>query len=85
VFQRRLYDEGRVFQSLLPALPQLVAPILLITGRFDLVTPEEQIAALLSSASSAQHATFEHSSHFVHVEEADRFAATVLAFAASMP
>jgi len=79
-FQRRLYQEGGVFASLVPLLGELAPPVLLVTGRFDLVTPEDQITALLGSVPGARHKIFEHSSHFVHVEEADRFAATVLAF-----
>jgi proline iminopeptidase len=79
-FQRRLYAEGRVFESLIPRLSQLVPPVLLITGRFDLVTPEDQVAGLLGSVPGARREKFEQSSHFTHVEEADRFAATVVAF-----
>jgi proline iminopeptidase len=83
VFQQRLYAEKRVFESLLSALPLLAPPALIIKGRYDPVAADDQIDAFRRSVTGGRVVEFERSGHFVHVEEADRFARTVLEFLSS--
>lgn len=78
--QHLLYEEGKVFIALTPRFSDLKIPSLLLKGRYDPVTPPDQIDAYLKHAGEAQLRVFENSSHFVHVEDADAFARTVTQF-----
>jgi proline iminopeptidase len=78
--QRLLYEEGKVFMALTPRFADLELPSLLIKGRYDPVTPPDQVDAYVKHAKGAQVRVYESSSHFVHVEEPDAFARTVSAY-----
>ncbi len=74
-----LVKDGALYEDLRPKLAAITAPALMIRGRYDHVTPPDQVAAF----QKGPHRTlevFDHSSHFVHVEEADGFASSVLRF-----
>ena len=84
LFQQRLYAEERVFESLLPALSSLRAPALLIKGRYDPVAADDQIEVFRRAVPGGRVIEFEQSGHFVHVEEAERFARTIIEFLSPM-
>jgi proline iminopeptidase len=77
--QRKLFDEGAVFEGLKSRLPELASPALMIHGAFDHVAAPDQIEAFATGANRSV-ATFENSAHFAHIEVADLYARTVLDF-----
>jgi proline iminopeptidase len=83
LFQQRLYAEKRVFESLLSELRSLRPTALLIKGRHDPVAADDQIDAFRRAVPGGRVIEFERSGHFVHVEEAESFARTVIAFLSS--
>lgn len=78
--QSRLYQEGKVFVSLLDRLGRLEMPALLIQGRHDHVTGPEQAAAFARAVVRGRTVVFERSSHFARFEEPDLYAQTVIDF-----
>lgn len=54
--------------------------MLLIVGKHDVVTCEEQIKTFNKDARNGTYIVFEESGHSPHYEEADRFAETVIHF-----
>ena len=79
-FQRRLFEEGRVFEPILPRFAELKRPTLLLKGRYDPVTDESELQAYESNTFKSRIAFFENSSHFIHVEEPEQFAKVVTEF-----
>lgn len=77
--QQKLFAEGSVFQSLSPRLPELTKPALMIHGVYDHVTAPDQMEAF-ATGPDRHVELFENSAHFVHFEEADRFAQVVADF-----
>lgn len=78
--QLRLYEEKKVFASLVPRLRDLKMPALLLKGDYDPATGPDQVAAFLHDVPHPQVVVFKNSAHFAHVEEPDRFAAVVSEF-----
>jgi proline iminopeptidase len=84
-FQERLYTEGRIFDSVVPLLSQIVQPSLLIKGKHDIVTSEEQLAAFRENVPHGRVALLAHSGHFARVEEPGEFAQLVTSFVIGDP
>ncbi len=85
VHQRRLYEEGRIFVSLLNTIVSVPHTALLLKGQFDHVLSADQIHAFISAKPDTRLVVFEESGHFIHVEEPDRFAAEVIRFTVGEP
>ncbi|MBE7104643.1 alpha/beta hydrolase [Bacillus cereus] len=77
---RRLKDEGEIYKSFLLKLQEVKNPMLLIVGKYDVVTCEKQIEVFNRDARNGKYIVFEESGHTPHCEEADRFAETVIDF-----
>ncbi|MED0949415.1 alpha/beta hydrolase [Bacillus mobilis] len=76
----RLKVEGAVHTSLLQKIKEIQNPMLLIVGKYDAVTCEQQIEIFNKDARNGKYIAFEESGHSPHYEEADRFAETVIHF-----
>lgn len=76
----RLKEEGEIHQSLLSKLKDVRNPMLLIIGKYDVVTCETQIQAFNRNAQNGKMIVFEESGHTPHYEAADQFARTVIDF-----
>lgn len=67
--------------SIVPRLSQVEVPVLLVSGRYDEVTPRA-VEELHRGLPGAEWVLFEESSHMPHVEEPERFQAVVTEFLA---
>lgn len=76
----RLKAERSFHTSLLSKIKDVENPMLLIVGKYDVVTCEKQIETFNKDARNGKHIIFEESGHTPHYEEADRFAETVIHF-----
>lgn len=76
----RLKSEGACHTSLLSKIKEVKKPMLLIVGKYDVVTCEKQIETFNKDAQNGKYIVFEESGHTPHYEEADRFAETVIHF-----
>ncbi|HDR6311470.1 TPA: alpha/beta hydrolase [Bacillus cereus] len=76
----RLKLEGAVHTSLLPKIKDVQKPMLLIVGKYDVVTCEKQIETFNKDAQNGKYIVFEESGHTPHYEEADRYAELVIQF-----
>ena len=76
----RLKLEGACHTSLLSKIKDGQNLMLLIVGKHDVVTCEEQIKTFNKDARNGKYIVFEESGHSPHYEEADRFAETVIHF-----
>lgn len=76
----RLKEEGEIYKSLLSKLQEVKNSMLLILGKYDVVTCEKQIEVFNRDARNGKYIVFEESGHTPHYEEADRFAETVIHF-----
>ncbi|PEX91583.1 alpha/beta fold hydrolase [Bacillus cereus] len=76
----RLKSEGACHTSLLSKIKEVKSPMLLIVGKYDVVTCKKQIATFNKDARNGKYIVFEESGHTPHYEEADRFAETVIHF-----
>ncbi|PEB51256.1 alpha/beta hydrolase [Bacillus pseudomycoides] len=76
----RLKEEGEFHTSLLPKLKDVENPMLLMIGKYDVVTCEKQIQAFNKDARHGKVIVFEESGHTPHYEVADEFAKTVIDF-----
>ncbi|MGG0302397.1 alpha/beta hydrolase [Bacillus albus] len=76
----RLKVDGAVHTSLLPKIKNVQKPILLIVGKYDVVTCEKQIETFNKDAKNGKYIVFEESGHTPHYEEADRYAELVIQF-----
>lgn len=76
----RLKLEGAVHTSLLPKIKDLQNQVLLIVGKYDVVTCEKQIETFNKDARNGKYIVFEESGHTPHYEEADRYAELVIQF-----
>lgn len=76
----RLKSEGTFHTSLLSKIKEVKKPMLLIVGKYDVVTCEKQIETFNKDAQNGKYIIFEESGHTPHYEEADRFAETVIHF-----
>lgn len=82
VHQRKLYEDGALFESLKPRLPELQRPSLMICSAFDHVTAPDQVSAFAVN-STRTVSRFPVSGHFAHIEEPEHFAQVVSDFVAS--
>ncbi len=80
VHSDRLFQEGKVSESIVPLLAHITQPTLLIKGKYDLVTPDEQVLAFLENVVQGEVAIFSESGHFPRIEEPEHFAAIVRHF-----
>ncbi|MGG5735818.1 MULTISPECIES: alpha/beta fold hydrolase [Bacillus cereus group] len=76
----RLKSEGACHTSLLSKIKDVQNPMLLIVGKYDVVTCEKQIEIFNRDSLNGKHIIFEESGHTPHYEVADRFAETVIHF-----
>ncbi|OSY06711.1 hypothetical protein S2E19_05976 [Bacillus mycoides] len=76
----RLKAERAFHTSLLSKIKDVENPMLLIVGKYDVVTCEKQIETFNKDDRNGKHIIFEESGHTPHYEEADRFAETVIHF-----
>ncbi len=82
---RRLFEDGVIFESLLPLLHQIKHPTLLIKGKYDLVTTDVQIFSFLENVVNGKVEIFDQSGHFPRIDEPDRYAHVVTHFIKSSP
>jgi len=76
----KLINDSGAYESLLPRLSRLRMPALLMVGKSDLVTAPVQIDAFRSQVPHGQVEVFDHSGHFVQLEQAEEYSALVTAF-----
>ncbi|WP_235622624.1 alpha/beta fold hydrolase [Bacillus mycoides] len=76
----RLKAERAFHTSLLSKIKDVENPMLLIVGKYDVVTCEKQIETFNKDALNGKCIIFEESGHTPHYEEVDRFAETVIHF-----
>ncbi len=76
----KLSEEGSIFKSALPLLKDINCPALLIKGKYDHVTSQEQISAFRSQVPKGKIVEFSKSGHFPRFEEAKLFSETVIDF-----
>ena len=60
-------------------LPDITAPVLLVAGAHDMMTPES-IEEVATTIPNSQYVLFENSGHFASLEETEKFITTVLEF-----
>jgi len=80
LFQLKLYTEKKVFKSLIPRLSEIRCPILLIKGKYDWVSSDDQIEAFHQETQNGRIIVFNDSGHFPRVEEPARYAQIVSNF-----
>ncbi|WP_053218660.1 alpha/beta fold hydrolase [Virgibacillus senegalensis] len=78
--QEKLYQEGKVFESLLPHLDSINCPMLLIKGEYDWVTSKEQLTAFKNGHSNRKLSIFKQSGHFPRFEEPELYARVIKEF-----
>jgi proline iminopeptidase len=74
--QGTLWQDDACFENLMPRLHELRVPALLLKGRQDFNTGEDQLAAF-ADVRRGRIVWFEHSGHMIHNEEPDRYAQVV--------
>ncbi len=83
--QSALYDEGTIFESLIPNLSRIAHPTLLIRGYYDAVFGLDQLWQYRHAKPDTNLVVAAESSHFVHVEEPELFATAVANYLNSKP
>lgn len=76
----KLINDPGIHESLLPMLSGLQMPVLLIVGKSDLVTSPGQIDAFRDQVPHGRIEVFDHSGHFVQLEQAEEYSALVTEF-----
>ncbi|AIQ55413.1 alpha/beta fold hydrolase [Paenibacillus sp. FSL R7-0331] len=76
----KLMEEGRMFDPVLPMLKELTVAVLLIKGRHDPITCEEQTRTFVEYTRNGTLKIYEECGHLPHFEAPDRFAADVIRF-----
>jgi len=76
--QQMLFEEGKVFESLLGRVP--VQPTLLLKGKFDHVMSLDQIYSYTTENPNTDLVIFNNSGHFPHAEEPKKFASEVIQY-----
>ncbi|WP_053957795.1 alpha/beta fold hydrolase [Sulfobacillus thermosulfidooxidans] len=76
--QAALYEEGAIFDSLISRFSQITHPTLFIRGYYDAVFGLDQIHRCLETHPHSKLMVADASSHFVHVEQPELFAAAVV-------
>jgi proline iminopeptidase len=80
VHNDRLIEESEIFNSLLSRLKEVTQPTLLINGKYDPVTCDEQKRAFLKDVKHGDSITLQDSGHFPHFEEPEKFKDIVVNF-----
>lgn len=81
IHQRKLYEEGAIFSSLLEKTEELPEKdTLLIRGIYDSVMSDDQIYQYMKTRPSTRLSVFKNSSHFPHMEEPEEFALQIKKF-----
>lgn len=75
--QSLLSLDPALFDDHMPLLAQLKIPSVLLKGAYDHVTPDEQVTAIAGAPGALPPRYFTNSSHFIHVEEPDAYAAAL--------
>lgn len=73
IFQTKLFEDDKVFESLLPLLQTIKVPSLLLHGKYDYVLDEVQIKEYLTQVEKGKLITFDESSHFIRFEQPDEY------------
>ncbi|MCM3337682.1 alpha/beta hydrolase [Paenibacillus sp. MER TA 81-3] len=81
--QKKLYEEGSVFASLIDDLTHITCPALLLQGRYDLVTSPEQAEAF-SKGACRRTELFHNSGHFPRFEEPERYVEVIRDFVSGL-
>ncbi|KEO83514.1 hypothetical protein EL26_09945 [Tumebacillus flagellatus] len=76
----KITADPRLFESLLPLLPDLRCPVLLVRGESDSITCDVQAGAVLRDVQGSEQIIIEQAGHVPAVEQADRFAEVVTKF-----
>jgi proline iminopeptidase len=76
----KLINDPGAYESLLPMLSGLQMPTLLIVSKSDLVTSPDQIDAFRNRVPHGRVEVFDHSGHFVQLEQAEEYSALVTKF-----
>nr|WP_241781962.1 alpha/beta hydrolase [Paenibacillus sp. DMB5] len=76
----KLMEEGRMFDPVLPVLKNLKVAVLLIKGRYDPITCEEQTRSFVENTLNGTLKIYEDCGHLPHFEAPDRFAEDVIQF-----
>ncbi len=79
-FVERIFTDKQVYKPLLPGLRKTACPALLIKGRYDWVTSDDQLNAFSTNVQRGRVVIFQKSAHFPHIEEPKRFADVVTRF-----
>ena len=77
---KRLYEEGRLFESLIEHLARIHVPTLLVRGISDPITSDDMVEAFEKSVPNGELVVFANSGHVPYAEEADRYAEVVSSF-----
>ena len=76
----KLNEEASIFESNMSLLNEINCPALMITGKYDYVTSQEQISAFKSQVANANFIEFGRSGHFPRFEEAELYSQTIIDF-----
>ncbi len=79
-FVEKVFTDKRLYEQLLPSLRKIACPALLIKGRYDWVTSDDQLDAFSTNVQRGLVVIFHKSAHFPHIEEPKRFADVVTRF-----
>ncbi|MHB1507374.1 MAG: alpha/beta fold hydrolase [Cuniculiplasma sp.] len=81
VHQRKLVEEGAMFNSLLENAHNFPSQsAMIIKGKYDYVMGEDQIYSYLRNRPDTKFSIFENSGHFPHFEEPEKFSKEVKKF-----
>ncbi|MFC4560089.1 alpha/beta fold hydrolase [Virgibacillus kekensis] len=80
IHNNRLLEGGEMFESLLSKLKVIEQPSILIRGKYDPVTCEEQMKKFQKDVPDGEVVTLRNSGHFPHFEEPDEFTKSVVEF-----
>ena len=76
----KILSDGRLYHSVFLKTGNIQKPCLLLKGKKDPITCEKQIKMLNEHAQSCRIVNFINSGHWIHIEEADRYADIVSSF-----
>jgi len=80
MFQRKLFDEGAVYQSIMPLLCNIECPALLIKGAYDFVTCDIHVESFMRDVHRGHLKLFNYNGHMLRYEEPELYANTVTQF-----
>lgn len=80
LFQKKLFSEGAIYQSIMHLLCNVECPALLIKGLHDLVTCDIHVDSFKRDVKHGHLKIFENSGHSPRYEEPELYANTVISF-----